>query len=189
MGQTGPVIFFAAVTASGRTIPTGTVGFISDRGRLGRDRLDTAGHAVLTAPILSKGVHQVVAKYPGTNRLKASTSPMLTQRVSPNGLCPAKPGNSGGRERQEEGRTNLPRKHDGSRPAHDGSRPAHDGSRPVKIARTRPERTDAGGPAVTIRRDPRVVARHNAGHESRPTAEHASRQRAEHAKNHSYHWL
>lgn len=195
MGQVGPVIFFAAVTSSGRTTPTGTVGFATDQGRLGRDRLDAAGHAALAAPTLSKGVHQIVARYPGTNRLRPSVSALLTQRIGAGGLCPARTGNnrgrehqesdsrgrerqesnSRGRERQEEGQNRLSRK--------------HDGSRPVRITRSRPEQAETGGAVETIRRAPRGVARHDAERESRPTTERTDRQRSEHAKNHSYQWL
>ncbi|MFC4590818.1 ice-binding family protein [Sphaerisporangium corydalis] len=85
--QLSPITFTATVRSPGSTVPTGPVEFFSDGVSLGTAPLNATGHAELTVANLSEGAHEIVAVFPGTTDLDASTSPPFIVRVDSQGFC------------------------------------------------------------------------------------------------------
>jgi hypothetical protein len=79
------VTFTATVVANapGTAIPTGTVTFKNGNKTLGSVTLNASGQASLTTSSLTTGTHQITAVYGGSSNFVTSTSPVLTQTVTP----------------------------------------------------------------------------------------------------------
>ncbi len=78
-----PVVFTAAVLASGTAPATGTVHWIDAATEIGSASLDAGGTAVLTTAALAIGQHSLSARYDGDVHYSASTSAALQQTVAP----------------------------------------------------------------------------------------------------------
>jgi hypothetical protein len=79
-----PVTFTATVApAQGAATPSGSVTFLEGPAALGTGDLDASGHATFATATLPLGDHPVAARYNGDTHFAVSTSPALTQRVSP----------------------------------------------------------------------------------------------------------
>jgi hypothetical protein len=80
-----PVTFTATVSvvAPGAGIPTGSVAFFDGAVLLGSGVLDGAGAATFTTSALAAGSHSATAVFGGDGSLTGSTSPVLSQTISP----------------------------------------------------------------------------------------------------------
>jgi hypothetical protein len=88
--STNPSVFGQAVTltatvspAGGGGVPSGTVTFMDGSSSLGSTPLDGSGHAALTTSALAVGDHALTAVYGASGSWSGSSSPALTQHVSP----------------------------------------------------------------------------------------------------------
>jgi len=79
------VTFTATVAGNG---PTGTIQFMDASATLGSPVVLTAGVATLTLSTLSSGTHPITAVYSGDSSNAKSTSPVLSEVVSPNTAPP-----------------------------------------------------------------------------------------------------
>jgi hypothetical protein len=77
-----PITFTATVSATGATIPTGSVTFYDGTTGLGSTTLDNTGHATFTTSSLAGGTHQLLhAVYSGDSTFASSTSPNVSESI------------------------------------------------------------------------------------------------------------
>jgi len=79
----GQSVTLMATVTSSAGIPTGTVAFLDGALTIGTGTLDASGAASLATSSLTTGAHFVTAAYTGNSSFAASTSPALSQTVSP----------------------------------------------------------------------------------------------------------
>lgn len=76
-----PIVLTATLTNAGQNAATGAVTFTDGTTQLGTGTLDATGHASLTVPSLSAGVHTIVANYAGDGANFSAISSPLTESV------------------------------------------------------------------------------------------------------------
>jgi hypothetical protein len=83
----GSTVTFTATVASTVTgdtlVPTGTVTFFDSSTKLGSATLNSSGQASLPTSTLAVGTHSITAQYGGDTNFTGSTSPVLSQVITP----------------------------------------------------------------------------------------------------------
>jgi hypothetical protein len=80
-GEGQPVTFTATIATEGSSVPEGSVVFAVNGSDVHTEVLDGAGRATFSTHFADDGVHDVVARYPGTSRFTPSTSATSRQVV------------------------------------------------------------------------------------------------------------